>query len=718
MKSSFHCFLVIFNFLALCFHSKAQSICYEQLPDLPFVQIEDVFIAPYGGIFLQSYKNIYKSIDQGQSWEMIRGLPDNFKAHDIIFMQDGSAVLIDPRFTQKALIFRDGAWRDVIEDRTFFYVNDDPYTINGNTLFYQNEDTLVKTEDKGISFTKKPLTVFGEVIKMMSDDDRLYIYNRNDSLLIFDYYIDIYDHDLNFIERHPITFGTYSFRTEQTVKNEDSKIVFLDWIDDILYFTSDGSQTFSKRNLNNLSTDNWGISNGRVYFEEDGLTFSLPLDENFETEIPKQENFAGESKFFNVQNNHLISGSKLDFETKNTTTEAINTFRDFPFSDLRLHDIKVNKQGHIFASTLFNESILRSKDDGSTWQEIQGTTFFNLNEDGSYTTLIISGREKTIISVDGNNNIIDTWDDLETYFYNRDFAFHLNDGEYRFYIQNGNCLDVGTAFQVSKDGRPFEVFNTGEVKNCFPTYPEVVHFGDKVYLFDSNYSSLYISIDLSDNYKVERKNIANSDSYSSVVKEDGRIYGFVRNGFSLDTSNQFFSTFYSDDVRNDVEPVGRGPRGTLLHGEALEETFIITRTCDHFYRKNVLENFVKIEVKDKPFDNFRAGVIDNEGRILVISADEKIYRTTEIDLSTSTEEISNQTAALYPNPVSDVLNVEIDGLNNGYISIFDTHGKLMFNEFLSDSNLQIDMSEFAVGLYILEIINQENVKSVHKFFKN
>ena len=59
---------------------------------------------------------------------------------------------------------------------------------------------------------------------------------------------------------------------------------------------------------------------------------------------------------------------------------------------------------------------------------------------------------------------------------------------------------------------------------------------------------------------------------------------------------------------------------------------------------------------------------------------------------------------LYPNPVNNTINIDINVNNfSGIIYIFDVFGNKVFVEDVYQSNLKVDVSLYTDGLYILSI---------------
>jgi len=113
--------------------------------------------------------------------------------------------------------------------------------------------------------------------------------------------------------------------------------------------------------------------------------------------------------------------------------------------------------------------------------------------------------------------------------------------------------------------------------------------------------------------------------------------------------------------------------------------------------------------------------------VKVLELDNKLYICSQqsimvidkanLGLVSSIEDNEDQNQInVYPNPVTDLLNVNID-LSNGEktnYKIFDLNSKIVnSNELL---NNQIDVSNLIKGVYILEINNSNNTNKI-KFIK-
>ena len=72
---------------------------------------------------------------------------------------------------------------------------------------------------------------------------------------------------------------------------------------------------------------------------------------------------------------------------------------------------------------------------------------------------------------------------------------------------------------------------------------------------------------------------------------------------------------------------------------------------------------------------------------------------------------------IYPNPsVTGVFNVDLVG-DIDEIVVYSLYGQVIYSNVINDENtLQIDLSNFADGVYLVEFIGE--TKSQHKLVKN
>ncbi len=82
------------------------------------------------------------------------------------------------------------------------------------------------------------------------------------------------------------------------------------------------------------------------------------------------------------------------------------------------------------------------------------------------------------------------------------------------------------------------------------------------------------------------------------------------------------------------------------------------------------------------------------------------------------ERVEKQDVLLYPNPTSDMLNICNLGNGKSQLQVFDSFGRLVFQQNLSETNNQISLFNLKVGLYNVLIYNNNTVIASKKIIKN
>ena len=80
---------------------------------------------------------------------------------------------------------------------------------------------------------------------------------------------------------------------------------------------------------------------------------------------------------------------------------------------------------------------------------------------------------------------------------------------------------------------------------------------------------------------------------------------------------------------------------------------------------------------------------------------------------------SNESVALssvYPNPGKDVFNIRT-ALPNAYVEVYDSNGKLIHNQALTENVTGIDATDWAEGVYVWKVIVDGKEAEVGKWIK-
>jgi len=83
-------------------------------------------------------------------------------------------------------------------------------------------------------------------------------------------------------------------------------------------------------------------------------------------------------------------------------------------------------------------------------------------------------------------------------------------------------------------------------------------------------------------------------------------------------------------------------------------------------------------------------------------------------LITSIDEPSSPEIAVsvFPNPSSDLINIEIEGANGGCVELLDLTGKVIARKELQSNTTTVDLSNTARGIYLLRVESKGLVKTV------
>lgn len=100
--------------------------------------------------------------------------------------------------------------------------------------------------------------------------------------------------------------------------------------------------------------------------------------------------------------------------------------------------------------------------------------------------------------------------------------------------------------------------------------------------------------------------------------------------------------------------------------------------------------------------------IESDGKISSPEYYENIYSST-----VANEEIFTVESAVYPNPVSDVLNVTINGADQAVITLINANGGIVVQQKVQQSTAAIPVSSLAKGYYFLTVQTAQGAKT-HK----
>lgn len=91
---------------------------------------------------------------------------------------------------------------------------------------------------------------------------------------------------------------------------------------------------------------------------------------------------------------------------------------------------------------------------------------------------------------------------------------------------------------------------------------------------------------------------------------------------------------------------------------------------------------------------------------------QQAYEITSLEVDD--ESILEKKILLYPNPVSDILNVDFgkENYHNSNYVLFDSQGKLLKTGKFSQQNTELNMAELPTSVYIIQIFQEKkNIKT-------
>ena len=94
---------------------------------------------------------------------------------------------------------------------------------------------------------------------------------------------------------------------------------------------------------------------------------------------------------------------------------------------------------------------------------------------------------------------------------------------------------------------------------------------------------------------------------------------------------------------------------------------------------------------------------------------DKLYYTAE---NLSTPDFEMTTFTISPNPAQDQLSIRLDDLSpNTTLEIYDIHGRLLDNLKMNEIEIQLDVSDYASGMYFIQIKGESSNTQIARFLK-
>lgn len=116
------------------------------------------------------------------------------------------------------------------------------------------------------------------------------------------------------------------------------------------------------------------------------------------------------------------------------------------------------------------------------------------------------------------------------------------------------------------------------------------------------------------------------------------------------------------------------------------------------------------------------GVVVYRPPVATLGTDQFTYRITDVEGRVTNEatvflELYIDCAILYPNPVDEVLNVTVNNKKIHTLRIYDATGREMYHTTVNSTALAIDLSNYAQGLYMVELMEHDGPGCTMKIMK-
>jgi len=87
------------------------------------------------------------------------------------------------------------------------------------------------------------------------------------------------------------------------------------------------------------------------------------------------------------------------------------------------------------------------------------------------------------------------------------------------------------------------------------------------------------------------------------------------------------------------------------------------------------------------------------------------------DLTSGVKELSDLQVELYPNPVNEVLNVELEEPVSGRVTVFDLNGKILDNSLFEKGSATLSLDNYPAGVYYLRVRTDSGELVIESFVK-
>lgn len=441
-----------------------------------------------------------------------------------------------------------------------------------------------------------------------------------------------------------------------------------------------------------------------------------------------------------IVKNSLINTFNLDSAKNNSNYFSFYTPLTL-LNNIELNEFSIDSDGDLITNLVDYNCVFLSLVDNGIDTNYVLSDFSN--------KVIISERLEAInslalIDIDNNNNSSDIKLSFSPWNHNNGI------GEYRLIFSDRNINDTLTIDDLINTNNYISIGLTDTTNHILVS--NLIDYNNNIIGEDIAYNVYLLSIPDSTTYDIASYKMMEwafvLDNPNLFYPTNSNYYGFQYYDIPDTTlSGNFVETFYkldiNDDNINDIEiyyylVVSPGGYSGILKVTPLNNNEILNFNSvivEGRYQYNNTLNWTNSQqtiyskYSSGPFSNIIDAGLSDIKRYLpfkVNLANDTLIGYIEIIPNhslpavtimgygyyglnpTSVKDFETNNISLYPNPVKDILNIDINSLIDTKIKIYNLNGELVLQKDCIN-NKQINLNEFTNGIYLVQIINKKEI---------
>ncbi|MCX6230454.1 MAG: T9SS type A sorting domain-containing protein [Bacteroidetes bacterium] len=366
------------------------------------------------------------------------------------------------------------------------------------------------------------------------------------------------------------------------------------------------------------------------------------------------------------------------------------SMNNYSVRSLALHD------SCLFAGTF--AGIYRSLNNGTSWIPANnGLAYTDINTLSIKDSNIIAGAIRGVhLSTNNGSNWVDKTTGID------------NDFIYASAFKDSNIFIASDAIYLSTDfGNTWVNKSIGQPTSCSMTSFTIN--GNNIFAGDY-YNGVFLSQNNGNSWIHLNLGITSCYGVNALASVGNKIFAAtVTNGVYLSVNNGSTWSAISNGL----------PTSYLAQTFAIYDNIIYLGTMGRgvFMSKDFGSNWTDINFGLSNLEIMSLAV--NKDFLFAGTNNTGVWRRSLIEILDVKDGNFNQIINIYPNPVKDKLNIDLQdlkNLKNASLSIYDIQGKLLLNQYITQAKTEINIQYFTKGVYIVKVYTGNNV-IVDKFIK-